>query len=303
MSQPDVQTLSYPATQSAQATQIHQSALVMLAHLHLERQITPTGIEYVRPYEDLTGRQVDIPKLRQGGVNCIWLSEGGPGEVTVDPEPKARSTVEPNTRPSTRTVFRGASEVQRILRGFDATRRLCQSYPNDLELATSAQQIRDIAARGKIVVLLHTEALLIADDLAMLRSYHALGLRVSGLVHAAPLDWIDCDREQRLGGLTDLGRQIVCEMNALGIVIDISQLRRMRSVRCWRKASSRLWLPMPTSNTSRPSCVISAMKLRARLPTGVASLASTAHPHLSILIAYTNAVAAAVHYMAHNGWI
>jgi len=222
MSQPDVQTLSYPATQSAQATQIHQSALVMLAHLHLERQITPTGIEYVRPYEDLTGRQVDIPKLRQGGVNCIWLSEGGPGEVTVDPEPKARSTVEPNTRPSMRTVFRGASEVQRILRGFDATRRLCQSYPNDLELATSAQQIRDIAARGKIAVLLHTEALLIADDLAMLRSYHALGLRVSGLVHAAPLDWIDCDREQRLGGLTDLGWQIVCEMNALGIVIDIS---------------------------------------------------------------------------------
>ncbi|MCB0124456.1 MAG: membrane dipeptidase, partial [Caldilineaceae bacterium] len=162
------------------------------------------------------------PKLRQGGVKCIWLSEGGPGEVTVDPEPKARSTVAPNTRPTVRTVFRGPAEVQRILRGFDATRRLCQQYPDDLELATSARQIRDIATRGKIAVLLHTEALLIADDLAMLRSYHALGLRVSGLVHAAPLDWIDCDREQRIGGLSELGRQVVHEMNRLGIVIDIS---------------------------------------------------------------------------------
>jgi membrane dipeptidase len=156
-------------------------------------------------------------------VKCIFLSEGGPGEVTVDPEPKGRSTVEPNRRPVMRTVFRGPSEVQRMLRGFDATRRLCHDYADDLELALSTRQIRDIAARGKIAVLLHTEALLLANDLAALRSYHALGLRVSGLVHAALLDWVDCDREQRdPGGLTEFGRQVIGEMNALGIVIDLS---------------------------------------------------------------------------------
>ncbi|MEZ4728218.1 MAG: membrane dipeptidase [Caldilineaceae bacterium] len=214
--------MSQALSPSSEATQLHKKALVMLAHLHMERQHTPAGITYVQPNDDLPGRQVDIPKLRQGGVKCIWLSEGGPGEVTVDPEPKARSTVAPNQRPAVRTVFRGPAEVQRILRGFDATRRLCEQYADDLVLATSARQIREIAAQGKIAVLLHTEALLIADDLAMLRSYHALGLRVSGLVHAAPLDWIDCDREQRLGGLTDRGRQIVQEMNRLGIVIDVS---------------------------------------------------------------------------------
>jgi membrane dipeptidase len=218
---------------AAEAAQIHQEALVLLAHLHLERRFTPEGIEYVRPNEDLPGRQVDIPKLRQGGVKCILLSEGGPGEVTVDPEPKGRSRVEPNRRPVMRTVFRGPAEVQRLLRGFDATRRLCRDYPDDLELAVSARQVRAIAARGKIAVLLHTEALLLANDLAMLRSYHALGLRVTGLVHAAPLDWVDCDLEQRNpGGLTDFGRQVIHELNALGIVIDLahSSEQTMRDV-------------------------------------------------------------------------
>jgi membrane dipeptidase len=208
---------------SAQAAAIHAEALVTLAHLHMERQYGVDGIDYVSPAEDVLGRQVDIPKLRQGGVKCIWLSEGGPGEVTVDPTPIVPSLTEPNLRPATRTVFRGASEVQRMLRGYDAVRRLCLAHPNDLEFVTSAQAIREAVAQGKIAVLWHSESLLLANDLAMLRCYHALGLRACGLVHAAPLDWIDNDREQRNpGGLTEFGRAVIAEMNQLGIVIDLS---------------------------------------------------------------------------------
>jgi membrane dipeptidase len=208
---------------SPEAAAIHREALVTLAHLHMERQYTPEGIEYLAPADDKAGRQVDIPKLRQGGVKCIWLSEGGPGEVTVDPVPMLQSITAPNLRPATRTVYRGAAEVQRMLRGFDAVRRLCMTYTDDLELVTSARQIREVAAQGKIAVLWHSESLLLANDLAMLRCYHALGLRACGLVHAAPLDWIDCDREQRTpGGLTEFGRAVVHEMNHLGIVIDLS---------------------------------------------------------------------------------
>lgn len=202
---------------------LHQDAFVLLAHVHMARNYTAETIEYDRPDQDIVGRQVDIPKLRQGGVKCIWLSEGAPGEVTVDPEPRELGATQPNIRPAMRCVFRGANEVQRLLRGFDAVIRLCQSYPGDLELATSAAQIRDIANRGKIAVMLHTEALMLAKDLAVLRSYHALGLRVTGLVHAAPQDWIDCDREQHEpSGLTDFGRQVIRELNRLGILIDVS---------------------------------------------------------------------------------
>jgi membrane dipeptidase len=64
---------------------------------------------------------------------------------------------------------------------------------------------------------------MIANDLAVLRAYHALGMRAAGLVHCAPLDWVDSDREQRQpGGLTDFGQRVIREMNALGMVIDVS---------------------------------------------------------------------------------
>lgn len=202
---------------------LHQDSLVLLAHVHMTRRYSLDRIDYDRPDEDLPGRQVDIPKLRQGGVKCIWLSEGAPGEITVDPEPKELGATEPNLRPATRSVFYGANEVQRLLRGFDAVRRLCEDYPDDLELATTVAQIRDIARRGKIAVMLHTEALMLANDLAMLRTFYALGLRTTGLVHAAPREWIDCDREQYApGGLTDFGREVIREMNRLGILIDVS---------------------------------------------------------------------------------
>ena len=58
----------------------------------------------------------------------------------------------------------------------------------------------------------------------MLRAYHGLGLRATGLVHACPvLDSINPDKEQRVpGGLTAFGRDVIGELNALGVVIDVS---------------------------------------------------------------------------------
>lgn len=205
------------------ALALHEESFVLIAHLHMERVYTAETIEYERPNDDIPGRQVDIPKLRRGGINCIWLSEGAPGEVKVDGPRNETAAVGPNTRPVTRSVYHGPAEVMRLLRGLDAMRRLCEQYADDLELATTVKQAREIVARGKIAVFLHTEALMIGNDLAMLRTLHALGLRTTGLVHAAPRDWIDSDREQREpGGLTELGRAIIAEMNRLGIVIDLS---------------------------------------------------------------------------------
>lgn len=208
---------------TAEAKRIHDEATVVIAHLHMRRRYQLGGIEYDRVGEDLPDCQVDIPKLRRGGVNVIWLSEGGPGEFAVDAEAMMRGIIEPNGRPAVRTAFHGSSEAHRMLRGWDAMHRLFRNFSDDLELATSVGQAQGINERGKIAVFIHTESLLIANDLAVLRTYHSLGLRCSGLVHGAPLDWVDNDLEQRdPSGLTDFGRQVVREMNALGIVIDVS---------------------------------------------------------------------------------
>ena len=196
--------------------------LTLLAHLHMQRDYTAQRLEYREPQVDIPGRQVDIPKLRRGGVNCIWLSEGAPGEFTVDPMAVLQAGEHPSTQMFRRTFFEGAAGVQRLLRGFDAVRRLCAAS-DDLELVTSTAGVRAAADAGKIAVLLHTENLLMAEDLAMLRAYHELGLRVTGLVHAAPQTWIDCDAEQHVpSGLTEFGRAVVHELNRLSMLMDVS---------------------------------------------------------------------------------
>ena len=196
--------------------------LTLLAHLHMQREFTAESIEYREPMADVPGRQVDIPKLKRGGVNCIWLSEGAPGEFTVDPMAVLQAGEHPSTQMFRRTFFEGAAGVQRLLRGFDAVRRLCEAS-EDLELVTSTEGVRAAAAEGKIAVLLHTENLLMGEDLAMLRAYHEVGLRVTGLVHAAPQTWIDCDAEQHVpSGLTEFGREVVHELNRLGMLMDVS---------------------------------------------------------------------------------
>jgi len=206
-----------------EAAAVHAAAPVLLAHVHMEREYRPEAIDYVAPAEDRPVRQVDIPKLRRGGVKYIWLSEGAPGEFSVDARLWQQARTDPNVRPATRIAFRGGAEAQRLIRGWDAVHRLCADHPGDLAFARSVKEARAAVAAGRVAVFWHTESLQLANDLAVLRAYHGLGLRATGLVHAAPLDWIDSDKEQRTpGGLTAFGRDVVRELNALGVVIDVS---------------------------------------------------------------------------------
>ena len=83
--------------------------LTVLAHLHMQRDFTAERIEYREPMTDVPGRQVDIPKLKRGGVDCIWLSEGAPGEFTVDPMAARHATVQPSSADISADVLRGGT--------------------------------------------------------------------------------------------------------------------------------------------------------------------------------------------------
>lgn len=122
-----------------EARRLHREHPVLLAHVHMERSFSPTEIRYHQPDQDPPDRQVDIPKLRTGGISHIWLSEGAPVEVCVDPEVLKRGNIEPNSEPGIRIVYSGSSEVQRILCGFDALRRVCREYPDDLEFVLTIE--------------------------------------------------------------------------------------------------------------------------------------------------------------------
>jgi membrane dipeptidase len=118
----------------------------------------------------------------------------------------------------------GAARIQ--LEQFDIAHRFIAMYPERLQLALSAQDVRDAFKRGKIGSLLGMEGgHAIENSLGALRSYYELGARYMTLTHNVTLDWADAALDSaRHGGLTEFGKEVVREMNRLGMLVDLSHV-------------------------------------------------------------------------------
>ena len=104
-------------------------------------------------------------------------------------------------------------------------------YPNDFVLATTADDIERIHKQGKIAALMGIEGgHAIEDSLRLLRDYYALGIRYMTLTHTNTNNWADSSGDmdkagvEHHNGLTDFGKQVVREMNRLGMMVDISHV-------------------------------------------------------------------------------
>ena len=108
----------------------------------------------------------------------------------------------------------------------DLVRRMVERYPNDLELATSADDVERIMKAGKIASLIGIEGgVAIEDDLAQLRMFAAIGARYMTLTHNVTLSWADAATDApKHSGLTPFGERVVREMNRLGMLVDISHV-------------------------------------------------------------------------------
>ncbi len=144
----------------------------------------------------------DIPRLREGMVGTQFWSVYVP------------STVSP------------LDAMREQLEQIDIARRLIAKYPRDLGYATSVADIRRERARGRIASLLGIEGgHTIANSLGALRAYYDLGVRYMTLTHFNTNDWADAATDSaRHGGLTPFGREVVREMNRLGMMVDISHV-------------------------------------------------------------------------------
>ncbi|MFZ7086894.1 dipeptidase [Curtobacterium sp. RRHDQ10] len=142
----------------------------------------------------------DLPKLREGGVVGQFWSV----YVDVADQDPVRST----------------------LQQIDLVRRLVERYPEELQLARSAQDVRDAVGRGRIASLLGAEGgHSIGDDLAVLRTLARLGVRYMTLTHTDDTPWADsATGSHPHGGLTDRGREIVAEMERIGMLVDLSHV-------------------------------------------------------------------------------
>lgn len=144
----------------------------------------------------------DLPRLRAGGVGAQFWS------VYV-----------PSTLP-------GAEAVDAVLRQVSLVRDLVAAHPADLGLALTAEQARAQFADGRIASLLGAEGgHCLNESLTVLRMLHGLGVRYLTLTHNDNVPWADSATDEPvLGGLSDFGRDVVREMNRLGMLVDLSHV-------------------------------------------------------------------------------
>ncbi|HTG95424.1 MAG TPA: dipeptidase [Pyrinomonadaceae bacterium] len=122
-------------------------------------------------------------------------------------------------------VANGGS-ARRTLDMIDAVYRAVERHPRDLMLATTAADIRLAKRQRKVAALMGIEGgHAIENSLATLREFHRLGVRYMTLTWNNTNDWADAGRgEKKHNGLTDFGREVVREMNRLGMLVDVSHV-------------------------------------------------------------------------------
>ncbi len=189
-----------PAPQiSARARAIHQRALVFDGHVHaLDTEFYNGGSMGTRR----TSGQWDLPRAREGGEGAFFLSVYIPEEY-----------------------YPGRFETKQAFRRVDHALRQLELNRDRVELALNGDDIDRIRAKGKIAAVLDIEGSYDLDgDLGVLRDLYRLGLRSAQLsAHNWDQNYADsCCSPPKWNGLTAHGRDVIREMNRLGMVINIS---------------------------------------------------------------------------------
>ena len=148
------------------------------------------------------GMHTDLPRLRKGRVGAQFWSVYVSANL---PEPEA---------------------VVAVLEQIDVMKRLMARHPKELAFVTTAREAEAAMKRGQIASLLGMEGgNSIGESLAVLRQTYDLGARYLTLTHNKTLSWADAASDApKHDGLTDFGRNVVREMNRLGMLVDLSHV-------------------------------------------------------------------------------
>jgi membrane dipeptidase len=181
------------------ARRIHAETIGVDSHIDTIQRVLNGKEDLSRP----TGKgHVDLPRLRESGMRAPFFALYVP------------------------TYYKGSEAVRRTLQLRDAMQSLLDAHPDQIELALSAADVERIAQAGKVAAVLTIESgHAIADNLAVLRMFHRLGVRSMTLSHFRNTNWADSSTDKPAhNGLTDFGREVVREMNRIGMIVDISHV-------------------------------------------------------------------------------
>jgi membrane dipeptidase len=184
---------------SERAHKLHFSSIVLDTHDDTTQRFFTKDFDIGKQNPD---GHVDIPRMREGGMNAIFFSIWIDGRIT------------------------GAPAVQKALDQIDAVRENVRKYSKDMVLARTAEDVRRAHAQGKIAALMGVEGgHMIGNDIRVLRIFADLGVRYMTLTHFYNDEWADSSTDKPAhNGLTDFGKEVVREMNRQGILVDISHV-------------------------------------------------------------------------------
>jgi membrane dipeptidase len=185
---------------ATRSRQLHERAIVVDTHIDTTQRLV------FDPKFDLATRHtdgnIDLPRIKDGGLDAAFFSIWVPADVT------------------------GPTAVKRAMDQIDAVREAVRTHPAAMVLATTAADVRRAAAAHKVAALMGVEGgHMIDDDMRLLRSYAALGVRYMTLTHFRNNNWADSSTDKPAhNGLTPFGKDVVREMNRLGMMVDISHV-------------------------------------------------------------------------------
>ncbi len=213
---------------TARARAIHARLLTLDTHKDIDSKLAPEALpeapatreEFRRRFDPTVrgSQQVDFPKMREGGYDCAFFIVFTPqGQLTAAGFQK--SLAEANAK-------------------FDAIHRMVRLHGNTIGLATTPDDVERLHREGKLIACIGIEnGYPMGEDLSRIEQFYARGARSMGIAHNGHSQLGDSHTpaEPLHGGLSELGRKAIAEMNRVGIMVDISHSSRatmLQAVEC-----------------------------------------------------------------------
>lgn len=206
------QPTTQPTTQEdaklrARAAKLHRESIVIDTHNDVTSPMTDEGYD-LGPRDASGKNQTDLPRMKEGGLGAEFFA------IYV----------------AAKYAKEGGS-ARRAMEMIDGVYEQARRHPESLEMAYTTADIRRIRKSQKIAALMGIEGgHAIEDSLPALREFYRLGIRYMTLTHTNTNNWADSaggignPPEKKHGGLNEFGKEVVREMNRLGMMVDISHV-------------------------------------------------------------------------------
>ncbi len=192
----------------ARALKIHKKAIVVDGHNDIPSPMVDEDFDLASDsvgkfHKDGDPFHTDLRRFKQSGITGEFFSIYVSG-----------------------STLKTGGAMRRAMDLIDATNREVEKHPNELLSCTTAADIRRAKKQNKVCALMGIEGgYVIENSLFALRNFYRLGIRYMTLTHNVSHDWADAHRDEpKNNGLSDFGKEVVREMNRLGMLVDISHV-------------------------------------------------------------------------------